>query len=59
MVTKRQNGKKKNTEYLLFYLFIQFSAIEIRLSLFSRRAYDKFITIAVKKSGVHMLVVEP
>ena len=40
---------EKTTMYLLFSLFIQFSAIEIRRSLFSRRAYDKVITMTGKK----------
>ena len=54
MVTKRQI--EKTTVYQLFSLFIQFSTIEI--SLFSRKTYDKLITMTGKKGGVPMLVGE-
>ena len=40
-------------------LFIQFSAIEITLSLSTRKAYDTLITMSGKKGGVPMLVGEP
>ena len=56
MVTKWQI--EKTTLYPLFSLFIQFSAIEIRLSLFSRKAYDKLIAMTGKKGGVPLLVGE-
>jgi len=56
MVTKRQI--EKITVYLLFSLFIQFSAIEIILSLFSRKTYDKLIAMTGNKGGVPMLVGE-
>ena len=52
------NGKiEKTTVQLPFLLFIQFSAIEIRLSLFSRKACDKFITMTGKKVGCPYLLV--
>ena len=50
----RHGKKEKATVYLLFFLFIQFSAIEIR-SVFS---CDKFITVTAKKGGVPMLAGE-
>ena len=56
MVTKRQI--EKITVYPLFSLFIQFSAIEIRRVFFSRKAYDKLITMTGKKGGMPMLVGE-
>ena len=56
MVTKRQMGK--TTIYLLFSLFIQISAIEIRLSRFSRKAYYNLITMIWKKGVVPVLVGE-
>ena len=51
MVTKRQI--EKTTIFLLYSLFIQISA-----SLFSRKAYDKLITMTWKKGGVLVLVGE-
>ena len=56
MVAKLQN--RKITGYPLFFSFIQFSAIEIRFSLFSHKAFDKLITKNGKKDGVPMLVGE-
>ena len=49
---------EKTTVYLLFSLFIQFSAIEIRSSLFSLKACDKFFTMTGKKGGLPMVVGE-
>ena len=50
MVTKPQNGKDHIVSAIS--LFIQFSAIEIRLV--SRKAYNKFITMTGKKMwGAH------
>jgi len=58
MVTKRQI--EKTTVYPLFSLFIQFSARENsnRMSLFSRKAYDKLFAMTEKKRRVPMLVGE-
>ena len=42
---------EKTTVHLLFFSFIQFSAIEIRFSLFSSKACDKFIRMTEKKVG--------
>jgi len=56
MVTKRQI--EETTVYPLFSLFIQFSAIEIILSLFSRKTYDKLIAMTGNNGGVPMLVGE-
>ena len=47
---------EKTTVYLLFLLFIQFSAIEIRLVFPSSKVYDKLITMTGKKVGAPMLV---
>ena len=53
------NGKlEKTTVYLLFFLFIQFSAIEIRWSLFPLKACDKFITMTGKNGGLPLVVGE-
>ena len=52
MVTKRQI--EKITVNLLFSLFIQFSGIGMnQMSLLSRKAYDKLISMTGKKSGAH------
>ena len=56
MVPKRQI--EKTTVYPLFSLFIQFSAIENQMNLFSRKAYDKLITMTGKNGGVPVLVRE-
>ena len=47
---------EKTTVYFLFSLFIQFSAIEITISLSSNKVCDKLITMTRKKVGVPMLV---
>ena len=53
MVTKRQI--EKATVYLLFYSIF---SNRNQMSLFSRKVYDKLITIAGKKGGVPVLVGE-
>ena len=54
MVTRRQI--EKTTVYVIFFLFIQFSTME--MSLFSHKAYDKLIAMTGKKGGVPVLVGE-
>ena len=47
---------EKTTVYLLFSLFIKFSAIETRQVFSQKKACDKFITMTGKKGGVPMLM---
>ena len=47
MVTKRQI--EKTTVYLLFCLFISIFSNRNQMSLFSRKAYDKLITMTGEK----------
>ena len=54
MVTIR--NIEKTTVHFPFLLFIQFSAMEIRLVFSSNKVYDKLITMTRKKVGVSMLV---
>ena len=57
MVTKRQI--EKTTVYALFsIIFYSIFSNRNQMSLFSRKAYDKLITMTGKKGGVPMLVGE-
>ena len=56
MVTKRQN-RKDHSVSAIFLIYSIFSNRN-QMSLFSRKAYDKLITMTGKKGGVPMLVGE-
>ena len=56
MVTKQQN-RKDHSVSVIFLIYSIFSDRN-QMSLFSRKAYDKLITMTGKKGGVPMLVGE-
>ena len=56
MVTKRQN-RKDHSVSAIFLIYSIFSNRN-RISLFSRKAYDKLITMTGNKDGVPLLVGE-
>ena len=55
MVTKWQNRKDQCICYFLIYSIF---SNRNRISLFSRKAYDKLITMTGNKDGVPLLVGE-
>ena len=54
MVTKRQN-RKDHSVSAIFLIYSIFSNRN-QISLFSRKAYDKLITMIANKDGVPLLV---
>ena len=56
MVTKRQI--EKTAVYLLFSFFYSIFSNRNQISLFSRKVYDKLITMTWKKGGVPVLFGE-
>lgn len=56
MVTKWKN--KKDHSVSAFFLIYSIFSNRNQISLFSRKAYDKFITVTGEKGGVPMLVGE-
>ena len=57
MVTKRQNRTKDHSVSAIFLIFSTFTN-RSQISLFSRKACDKLITMTAEKGGVPVLVGE-